>query len=86
LPTSSPSARAPRSRGCSTRFRSVFTTFVATARDASSLGCSSSSNASGRTDEVVLWQFEGAAAAVKEVAELAQIPFERILASKDVHT
>ena len=39
-----------------------------------------------REDEVVLCRFEGAAATVKEVAEQAQIPFERILASKEVHT
>ncbi len=39
-----------------------------------------------REDEVVLCRFEGAGATVKEVAERAQIPFERILASKEVHT
>jgi hypothetical protein len=30
-------------------------------------------------DEVVLCQFEGTAAAVREAAERAQIPFERIV-------
>lgn len=34
-----------------------------------------------RDDEVVLCQFEGSAAAVQEVAERAEIPFERILAT-----
>jgi hypothetical protein len=32
-----------------------------------------------REDEVVLCQFEGAADAVREIADRAQIPFERIL-------
>lgn len=32
-----------------------------------------------REDEVVLCQFEGTPAAVREVAERAEIPFERIL-------
>jgi Nickel responsive protein SCO4226-like len=32
-----------------------------------------------REDEVVLCQFEGTAAAVREIAERAEIPFERIL-------
>jgi hypothetical protein len=32
-----------------------------------------------RDDEVVLCQFEGTAAAVRELAERAEIPFERIL-------
>jgi hypothetical protein len=32
-----------------------------------------------RDDEVVLCQFAGARAAVREVAERAEIPFERIL-------
>jgi hypothetical protein len=32
-----------------------------------------------REDEVVLCQFEGPAAVVREVAERAEIPFERIL-------
>jgi hypothetical protein len=32
-----------------------------------------------RQDEVVLCQFEGSAGAVRDVAERAQIPFERIL-------
>jgi len=32
-----------------------------------------------REDEVVLCQFEGAADAVRRAAELAEIPFERIL-------
>jgi len=39
-----------------------------------------------REDEVVLCRFEGAAATVKEVAERAQIPFERILTSKEANT
>lgn len=34
-----------------------------------------------REDEVVLCQFEGRAEAVREVAERAQVPFERILAA-----
>ena len=34
-----------------------------------------------REDEVVLCQFEGPAAVVREVAEQAEIPFERILAT-----
>jgi hypothetical protein len=34
-----------------------------------------------REDEVVLCHFEGAAATVREVAERAQVPFERILAA-----
>jgi hypothetical protein len=34
-----------------------------------------------RDDEVVLYQFEGTAAAVNEVARCAKVPFERILAS-----
>ena len=34
-----------------------------------------------REDEVVLCQFEGPAAVVREVAERAEIPFERILAT-----
>jgi hypothetical protein len=32
-----------------------------------------------RDDEVVLCQFEGTAAAVRRAADLAEIPFERIL-------
>jgi hypothetical protein len=32
-----------------------------------------------RQDEVVLCQFEGSAGAVRDIAERAQIPFERIL-------
>jgi len=32
-----------------------------------------------REDEVVLCQFEGPAGAVREIAERAQIPFERLL-------
>lgn len=32
-----------------------------------------------REDEVVLCQFEGPAAAVREVAERARVPFERLL-------
>lgn len=32
-----------------------------------------------RDDEVLLCQFEGAAAAVRRAAELAEIPFERIV-------
>lgn len=39
-----------------------------------------------RDDEVVLCRFEGTAAMVEEVAVLAEIPFERILRSKEVHT
>jgi hypothetical protein len=39
-----------------------------------------------REDEVVLCRFEGTAATVKEIAERAEIPFERILVSKEVHT
>jgi hypothetical protein len=39
-----------------------------------------------RDDEVVLCRFEGTAAIVKEVAERAEIPFERILQSKEVHS
>jgi hypothetical protein len=34
-----------------------------------------------REDEVVLCQFEGAADAVRDVAERARVPFERILAA-----
>ncbi len=34
-----------------------------------------------REDEVVLCQFEGAAAAVRRACELAEIPFERIVAT-----
>ena len=34
-----------------------------------------------QADEVVLCQFEGTAAAVREVAERSQVPFERILES-----
>ena len=34
-----------------------------------------------REDEVVLCQFEGTAEAVRDVAERARIPFERILAA-----
>ena len=34
-----------------------------------------------REDEVVLCQFEGPAARVRDVAERAEIPFERILAT-----
>ena len=34
-----------------------------------------------RADEVVLCQFEGTPATVREVAEQAQVPFERILES-----
>jgi hypothetical protein len=34
-----------------------------------------------REDEVVLCQFEGRAETIREVAERAQIPFERILAA-----
>jgi hypothetical protein len=34
-----------------------------------------------REDEVVLCQFEGTAAAVREVVECAEVPFERILES-----
>ena len=34
-----------------------------------------------QADEVVLCQFEGTPAAVREVAELADVPFERILES-----
>ena len=34
-----------------------------------------------REDEVVLCQFEGTAATVRDVAERAEIPFERILAA-----
>ena len=34
-----------------------------------------------REDEVVLCQFEGPAAVVREVAERAKVPFERILAT-----
>jgi hypothetical protein len=34
-----------------------------------------------QADEVVLCQFEGAPAAVREVAERSQVPFERILES-----
>ena len=34
-----------------------------------------------REDEVVLCQFEGTAAAVREVVQCAEVPFERILAS-----
>ena len=34
-----------------------------------------------RADEVVLCQFEGAPAAVREVAERSEVPFERILES-----
>ena len=36
-----------------------------------------------REDEVVLCQFEGPAASVRDVAERAEIPFERILPSKE---
>jgi hypothetical protein len=39
-----------------------------------------------RDDEVVLCRFEGTAANVREVAARAEIPFERILHSKEVHT
>ena len=34
-----------------------------------------------REDEVVLCQFEGSADSVRDVAELAEVPFERILAT-----
>ena len=34
-----------------------------------------------RDDEVVLCQFEGPAGSVRDVAELAEVPFERILAT-----
>jgi hypothetical protein len=34
-----------------------------------------------REDEVVLCQFEGTAEAVRSVAELARVPFERLLAT-----
>jgi hypothetical protein len=34
-----------------------------------------------RVDEVVLCQFQGTAAAVREVAERSRVPFERILES-----
>ena len=34
-----------------------------------------------REDEVVLCQFEGTADSVRDVAELAGVPFERILAT-----
>jgi hypothetical protein len=34
-----------------------------------------------REDEVVLCQFEGPAAVIREVAERANVPFERILAT-----
>src|SRR4051812_18734289 len=34
-----------------------------------------------REDEVVLCQFEGTAAAVREVVECAEVPFDRILES-----
>jgi hypothetical protein len=34
-----------------------------------------------RDDEVVLCQFEGPADSVRDVAELAEVPFERILAT-----
>lgn len=34
-----------------------------------------------REDEVVLCQFEGTAEAIREVAERAEIPFERILSA-----
>jgi hypothetical protein len=34
-----------------------------------------------REDEVVLCQFEGRAESVRDVAERAEIPFERILAT-----
>ena len=34
-----------------------------------------------REDEVVLCQFEGTADSVRDVAELAEVPFERILAT-----
>jgi hypothetical protein len=34
-----------------------------------------------RADEVVLCRFEGTPAAVRELAELAEVPFERILES-----
>lgn len=37
-----------------------------------------------RDDEVVLCRFEGTAAIVEEVALRAEIPFERILQSKEV--
>jgi hypothetical protein len=39
-----------------------------------------------RADEVVMCRFEGTAATVEEVAVRAEIPFERILQSKEVHT
>jgi hypothetical protein len=39
-----------------------------------------------RDDEVVLCRFEGSAATVEEVAVRAEIPFERILRSKEVHS
>jgi len=35
-----------------------------------------------REDEVVLCQFEGGAEAVRTIAERAQVPFERILATR----
>jgi|1185.fasta_scaffold42360_2 hypothetical protein len=35
-----------------------------------------------REDEVVLCEFEGAAVNVREVARLADIPFERIIAAR----
>ena len=34
-----------------------------------------------REDEVVLCQFEGPAGSIREVAERAEVPFERILAT-----
>jgi len=34
-----------------------------------------------REDEVVLCQFEGTAAAIRRVAELARVPYERLLAA-----
>ena len=34
-----------------------------------------------REDEVVLCQFEGPARSVRDVAELAEVPFDRILAT-----
>ncbi len=39
-----------------------------------------------RDDEVVLCRFEGTPAPVEEVAVRAEIPFERILQSTEVHT
>lgn len=38
-----------------------------------------------REDEVVLCQFEGPADRVRDVVELAEVPFERILATASTH-